>query len=124
MDVMKYDPVVQFLIWMLRAYILEITNTDVEIAIVLSRKLILKSFLVPDDVEKFKSVLIEKDPRGVSYKKKENDKVKHCMMHLRDKHLYSTKALNQIVVKAEVNKTISEGDVKCILDMIKWWIVV
>ena len=107
MDVMKYDPVVQFLIWMLRAYILEITNMDVEIAIVLSRKLILKSFLVPDDVEKFKSGFIEKDPGGISYKKKENDKVKHCMMHLR-----------------EVNKTISEGNVKCISDMIKWWIVV
>lgn len=55
---------------------------------------------------------------------KENEIVLHCMMFLRDKHLFSTSTLNQVLAKEEANKSNNEGDVKCVSDMIKWWIVI
>lgn len=55
---------------------------------------------------------------------KDNEKVKHCRMFVRNKHLYSTTTLNPIVGKVEAKKSNFEGDIKCVSDMIKWWIVI
>lgn len=74
-------------------------------------------------MNEFKLGFIEKYLWGVAYKIKENETVKNCMF-LRDKHLYSTVTLNQILARAGANKSNSEGDLKCVYDMIKWWIVV
>lgn len=59
-DTMKYEPIFQFLIRMIWAYILEIAKMDVEVAAVHNQKPILKPFPVPDNVEKFKYGFIEK----------------------------------------------------------------
>lgn len=48
--------------------------------------------------------------------------MKHCMLFLREKHLYSTSILNQMIAKA--NKSNSDEDIKCISDMVKWWVVI
>lgn len=53
-------------------------------------------------------VFIEKDLWEVAYKMKENETMKHCMLFLRDKHLYSTANLNQILSRAEANKSNNE----------------
>lgn len=46
------------------------------------------------------------------------------MLFLRDKHLYSNENLNQIIDRAKENKSNNEGDVKCVSDMLRWWIVI
>ncbi|CAI9293582.1 unnamed protein product [Lactuca saligna] len=123
-DVVKYEPIHQFFRSMIRAYILEVAKMDIEIASVLRRKPILKPLPPQANLEKFKSSFIEKDHWGVTYKMKENEIVLHCMMFLIDKHLFSTSTLNQILAKDEVKKSNNEGDVKCVSNMIKWWIVI
>lgn len=46
------------------------------------------------------------------------------MLFLRDKHLYSNENLNQIIDREKENKSNNEGDVKCVSDMLRWWIVI
>lgn len=53
---------------------------------------------------------------------KDGEEIKNCMFFLRDKHLYSTSALNSMLTRAEANKTNSDADVKCVLDMIRWYV--
>lgn len=60
----------------------------------------------------------------MAYKMKENEVVKHYVIFLRDKHLFSTATLNHFLAKAEANKSSNEGDLKCVSNMIKLWIVI
>ncbi|CAI9291676.1 unnamed protein product [Lactuca saligna] len=53
-----------------------------------------------------------------------NVAVNKKLLFLRDKHLYSTTMLNQIVDREKANKSNNEGDVKCVSNMLKWWIVI
>lgn len=72
---------------------------------VLNWKPILKPFPVPNESDKIPFGFIENEQWGIAYKMKEKEEVKHCMLLLRDKHLYSTSILNQIITKAVANKS-------------------
>ena len=52
-DVVKYEPILQFLRRIIWAYILEIAKMDIEIANFCNRKPILKPFPVLDEVDQF-----------------------------------------------------------------------
>ncbi|CAI9286310.1 unnamed protein product [Lactuca saligna] len=97
---------------------------DIEIASVLNRKPIMKPFPHPKKQDQFQFGFIDNELWGIACKMKEKEEVKHYMVFIRDKHLYSTFILNQIVAKTEANKKNKVGDVKCIADMTKWWIVI
>lgn len=85
----------------------------------LKRKPILKSFDQPDNIENLKVGSIDKERWSIVYKAKENEVVTNCMFFLKDEHLYSTTALNQILAREESNKTNLAIDTKCVSDMIK-----
>ena len=107
---------------MIRAYILDVAKMDIEIGNVLNRKPTMKPFQVHDNIGWFQSRFIENERWGIAYKMKEREEMKHCMLFLREKHLYSTSILNQMIAKA--NKSNSDEDIKCISDMVKWWVVI
>lgn len=81
----------------MQEYFLEVAKMDVENVVVLKRKSILKSFPTPENVDKLKSGFIEKDLWGVACMMKENETVKSSMLFLRDKNLYFTTTLSQIL---------------------------
>ncbi|CAI9282883.1 unnamed protein product [Lactuca saligna] len=97
---------------------------DVDIVVILKRKPILNPFLLPDDFGIFNVGFTERDRWGVIYKTKEDKIVKNCMLFLRDKHMYSIASLNRTLERFEAYKSNSVAYVKCVSDMINWWIVV
>ncbi|CAI9280978.1 unnamed protein product [Lactuca saligna] len=94
----------------------------VEISSVLNRRSIVKPMDHPEDLDSLKVGFIENENWGMVFKVKENEVPKKCMFYLIDKHFYSYVALNQILSNAEKFKKNTSDDMKCILDMIKWWI--
>ncbi|CAI9287246.1 unnamed protein product [Lactuca saligna] len=119
----KYEPIFEHLNRMIKCYILELAKMDVEIASILKRKLILKPFDQPQNIENIRGGLIDKEYWSIVYKK-EGEEIKNCMFFLRDKHLYPTSALNSILSRAKANKTNCVVDLKCVFDMIRWYLSV
>ncbi|CAI9285123.1 unnamed protein product [Lactuca saligna] len=111
-------PIFNHLKKMIKCYILEIVKMDIEIASVLNRRPIVKPFKEPEDIQDFPGGLIDKEYWSIMYKKKEDGDLKNRMFFLRDKHLYSTSIMNQILARANVNKTNTDSELKCISDMI------
>ena len=105
-------------------YLLEVSKIDVDNIVVLKRKPILKPFLPPDNLGIFNVGFIERDRWGVIYKTKEDEILKNYMLFLRDKHMYSIDSLNRTLRRVEAYKSNSVADMKCISDMLNWWIVV
>ncbi|CAI9294642.1 unnamed protein product [Lactuca saligna] len=91
---------------------------DVETALVLKRKPILKPFDQPQNIENLKGGFVDKEYWSIVYKNKEGQEIKNSMFFLRDKNLYPTSYLNSIMARSEANKSNSTTDVKCVFDMI------
>lgn len=117
-DTMKYEPIYHHLRRVFREYIWEVTKMDVDIVVVLKRKLILQPFPQPDDLEKLKVGFIKRDRWGVVYKINENGTVKICMLFLQDKHMYFIASLNIIHARVEAYKSKSAADVICVSDIL------
>lgn len=121
---MKYKPIIPHLKRMFICYILEIVKMDVEIASVLKKRPILKLEEQPKDVQKLKVGLIRKEHWSVVYNRKEREVVHKSMFFLRDKHLHSTATLKIILSMAQACKANTYVDLKCFLDMVRWYLVV
>ncbi|CAI9266200.1 unnamed protein product [Lactuca saligna] len=94
---------------------------DVEIASVSKKKLIMKPFEEPEDIQQFPEGLIENENWSIVYKK-EGGVLNNYTFFLRDKHLYSTCDVNQILERAKANKTNIDSDIKFVSDMTKWYL--
>ncbi|CAI9294355.1 unnamed protein product [Lactuca saligna] len=123
-DVTKYEPIFNHLKRMLKCYILEIGKTNIEIASILNNRPIMKPFEEPEDIQDLPSGVIDEEYRSIVYKKKEGGVLKNCKFFLRDKHSYSTNEMNQILVRVNAKKTNSASDLKCVSDMIQWYLAV
>lgn len=97
---------------------------DVEIAVVLKKRPILKPSTQPEDILNLKPCIIRKKHCNLVYKRNEGEGIQNCIFFFRDKHLYSTAALKTILSSAEAHKANSVADVKYVLDMIRWYLSV
>lgn len=95
---------------------------NITISTVLEKRPILKPFEAPYDIQNLKVGFIENERWGVVFKIRQNDVVKKCMFFFRDKHLYLTTTLNRVLSNVEKRKSNFVDDMKCLSDMIKWWI--
>lgn len=66
--------------------------------------------------------MIDKEHWSIIYKKKEVGEIKNCIFFLRDKHLYPTSVLKSIMARVEANSSNFVADVKCVSDMIRWYL--
>ncbi|CAI9296083.1 unnamed protein product [Lactuca saligna] len=107
---------------MIKCYILEIAKIDVEITSILKKMPILKPEEQPKDVQHLKTGIIQKKHWRIVYKRKEGEVVQNCMFFLMDKHLYSSSALKTILSSTEAHKANFFGDVKCVSNMICWYL--
>ncbi|CAI9303854.1 unnamed protein product [Lactuca saligna] len=84
----------------------------------------MKPFEEPKDIQDLPGGLIIKDYWSIMYKKKEGTVLKNCMFYLRDKHLYSTSVVNRILARAKANKAKLASDLKCMSDMMQWYMAI
>lgn len=123
-DVVKYDPIYQHLKKMVKSYILEMSKMDVEIVAVLKRKPILKPFDQPDNIKNIKARTIDKEKWSITYMTQKDKVIKTFLLFLRDKHLYSTTTLKQILATTEANKKNLVEYTKCVSNMIKCYLTI
>ncbi|CAI9288137.1 unnamed protein product [Lactuca saligna] len=100
-----------------------LAKMDVEIVVVLKKKLIVNPEPEPKDFQKLKLGKINKENRNIMYQRREVEEVVKSMFFLLDKHLYHTTAFNNILVLVAATKSNNADDLKCVMDMIKWYLM-
>ncbi|CAI9259336.1 unnamed protein product [Lactuca saligna] len=108
---------------MLICSIHEVAKMDVEIADVLKKKPIVNLKPEPRDFQKLKLGKINKENQNVVYQRREGEKVVKSMFFLLEKHLYHTTTLNNIFGMVVATKSNNIDDLKCFIDMIKWYLM-
>ncbi|CAI9283181.1 unnamed protein product [Lactuca saligna] len=100
------EPIVAYLKRMLVSYIHEVGKMDVEIAVVLRKKAIIKPKEALCDVYKVKLGKIHKDNWNLVFQQSARDgsNSQRCFFSLSDKHLYSTSYLNYVLELIEKSK--------------------
>ncbi|CAI9275956.1 unnamed protein product [Lactuca saligna] len=121
-DAQKYKPIIPHLKWMIKCYILEIVKMDVDITSIMKKSPILKPKEQPKDIQNLNVGVIWNKHWRIIYKRKEDEDIHKCMCFLMDKHLYSMNVLKLIISLAEANKENYDADIKCISDMIRWYL--
>ncbi|CAI9263647.1 unnamed protein product [Lactuca saligna] len=76
------------------------------------------------DLTKRKIGKIQKENRSVVFQRREGQETVKKLFRLPDKHLYSTGTLNHILELVAAYKGNSPSDLKCFIDMIKWYLLV
>lgn len=109
---------------MLICYILEIAKIDVEIASVLQKKPVAKRDEYTKDLSKKKSGKIKKANCSMVYQQRDGSKFQKCMFILKDKHLYSTVPLNNMMGLVEASKVNTVADQKYFTNMIQCYLMV
>lgn len=123
-DEVKYEPIVSHLKRMIVCYIHEVAKIDVEIAVVLKKRLVVDPIEETKDFQKRRLGKIKKKDQSVVYQRRSGDKVQKSLLFLFDKHLYSTTVLNHIMDLTVACKLNDVGELKGFGDMIKWYIVI
>ncbi|CAI9272161.1 unnamed protein product [Lactuca saligna] len=97
---------------------------DMEIALVLKKRPIVKHEEETTDFQKRRLGKIKKENWSVVYQRKDGDKVQKSMFFFLDKHLYSIAALSNIMGLTIACKANNDANLKCFNDMIKWYLVI
>ena len=119
----KYEPVMSHLQIMIKSYIQEIGDMDVEVAAVLRKNpsVVLKES--PKELQKLKLGKVYRKEWDVVYQARERtgaDYHRGCFF-LSGKHLFTTNFLEHILDLVKRFKGTNKDDVKCFTDMILWY---